>query len=338
MTASRVQDSVQEQSPLPAGKRPFGRTGWLTSEIGFGGWGIGGSSWGGPDDPNSRRALKRAFDLGITFFDTAHVYGYGHSERLIADELAGHRQSIFVATKIPPKNMLWPARLGVRLRDAYPLSHVKKCTEQSLKNLNRETIDLQQFHVWNSEWVEESDEWRESIDWLKRSGKARFVGISGNDHSPETLVSAVSSGLIDSVQVIYNIFDPSPGDELLPLCQKLGIAVVARVPFDEGSLTGTLTPGMTFAANDMRSRYFAGDRLAVTCERVRSLTADLSGEETLTRTALRFCLSEPSISTVIPGMRKVSHVEENVRASKDGPLLPATLEMLKKHRWSRNFY
>jgi aryl-alcohol dehydrogenase-like predicted oxidoreductase len=214
---------------------------------------------------------------------------------------------------------------------------VKKCTDESLRNLQRDAVDLQQFHVWNPEWVDDED-WRESVEWLKRKGKARFVGISVNDHLPASVISAVKTGLIDTVQVIYNIFDQSPTDELFPLCQQLDIGVVARVPFDEGGLTGAITPQTTFPPKDKRSQYFAGERKQAVWERVQALRHDLGNQEPLPRTALRFCLSHPAVSAVIPGMRKAVHVGENLAASAAGPLPASTLEILARHRWPRNFY
>jgi aryl-alcohol dehydrogenase-like predicted oxidoreductase len=318
-------------------QRRLGRTGFMVSEIGFGAWGIGGSSWGGPDDGASLAALEKAFDSGINFIDTALVYGAGHSEQLIGRVLKARKDTVYVATKIPPKNMLWPARPGIPLRDVFPFRHVKKCADQSLRNLRTDRIDLLQFHVWNADWVED-DDWRESVEWLKRKGKARFVGISVNDHHPESALSALKTGFIDCVQVIYNIFDPSPAAELLPLCRDLDIGVIARVPFDEGSLTETITPETTFVPTDMRSRYFAGNRKQEMWERVQAIRRDLGDHEPLPRTALRFCLSQPAISTVIPGMRRAAHVEENGSASAAGPLPLEILQILARHSWPRNFY
>ena len=318
-------------------RRRLGRSGLFVSEIGFGAWGIGGTWWGGRDDVSSLTALSKAFDLGINFIDTAHVYGDGHSERLIAKALKGRGETIHIATKIPPKNNRWPARPGIPLKEAYPFDHVKKCTEQSLKNLGRDKIDVQQFHVWNPEWVED-DEWRESVHWLKCTGKARFVGISANDHLPDTVISALSTGDIDTIQVIYNIFDQSPKEQLFGVCQRLDIGVIARVPFDEGGLTGTITPDTTFPPTDMRSRYFSGDRKKALWDRVQALRQDLGESEPLPQTALRFCISHPAVSTVIPGMRKVCHVEQNLLASAAGPLPPETLDLLRRHQWKRSFY
>jgi len=318
-------------------RRSLGRTGLQVSEIGFGSWGIGGKIWRDSDDQSSLNALARAFDLGINFVDTALIYGGGHSERLIAEALKGRRESIYVATKMPPKEGGWPPRSGVRFREAFPLRHVKKCTCESLRNLKRDTIDVQQFHVWNSEWVDEED-FKEAVDWLKHKGGVRFVGISVNDHQPSAVIPALRTGLIDCVQVIYNIFDPAAADELFPLCQQMNIGVIARVPFDEGSLTGRITPETSFEDGDWRERYFGGDRKREVCERVTSLLRDLGRLEPLARTALRFCLSHPAVSTVIPGMRRAGHVEENVAAAGAGGLSVATLEVLRHHRWPRNFY
>ena len=318
-------------------QRPLGSTGLLVSEVGFGAWGVGGSLWGDPNDASSTDALIRAFDLGINFVDTALAYGKGHSERLIGRVLSGRKDRVYVATKIPPKNWLWPARPGVPLRKVFPMSYVKSCTEQSLKNLQRDYVDLQQFHVWNPEWVED-DDWRKSVEWLKRSGKARFVGISVNDHQPSSVLTALNTGLIDSVQVIYNIFDQTPAEELFPICRHKKVGVIARVPFDEGGLTGSITPQTIFPPNDMRSHYFAGDRKRELCERVEAIRRDLGDSEPLTDTALRFCLSHPAVSVVIPGMRQVHHVEANAKASAAGPLPPEVLQTLGRHQWRRSFY
>jgi aryl-alcohol dehydrogenase-like predicted oxidoreductase len=317
--------------------RQLGRTEWMVSEIGFGAWGVGGALWGDRNDASSLEALSKAFDQGINFVDTALIYGRGHSESLVGQALKGRNEKVLVATKVPPKNMLLPAQPGIRLRKVFPFRHVKKCTDESLRNLQRDVIDLQQFHVWNPEWVEE-DDWRESVEWLKRTGKARFVGISVNDHQPASVLSVLKTGLIDCVQVIYNIFDPSPADELFPFCQQMNIGVIVRVPFDEGGLAGAVTPDMTFPPNDMRSLYFAGDRKKDVWERVQSIIRDLGDQEPLPHTALRFCLSHPAVSTVIPGMRKVAHVEDNLVAAAAGPLSADRLAILSRHRWKRNFY
>lgn len=316
--------------------RRLGRTGLMVSEIGFGGWPASGSSWGRRDKAGSLAALHAAFEAGVNFVDTALIYGAGRGERLIRKAVEG-RPDIFIATKIPPRNRQWPARVGVRLRDVFPFEYVKECTEKSLRNLGRDALDLQQFHVWNSEWANEL-EWQKTVEWLKGTGKVRFVGISANDHLPASVISALRTGLVDCVQVIYNIFDPSAADELFPVCQALDIGVIARAPFDEGSLAGAITCKTTFAWNDFRKRYFGGDRKLAVCQRIEALQNALSGEEPLATTALRFCLSQPAVSTVIPGSRNPRHVEQNLLASNAGALPADTLATLARHRWQRNFY
>jgi len=318
--------------------RRLGRTEAQVSEIGFGAWGIGKGWWGETDDGLSVRALLRALELGVNFIDTAYAYGNGHSERLIARAFRQARQRVFVATKVPPKTADWPPKPGVTARHAFPADWIIKHTEQSLRHLEADGLDLQQLHIWRDEWVEET-EWQEAVQRLKQEGKIKFFGVSIIDHQPETVLRLIRSGLADCVQVIYNIFDQSPAETLFPLCHKLDVGVIARVPFDEGGLTGTLTPAMTFPQGSFQTSYFRGDRLRETCERVGRLRSFLGGEiMTLPQLALKFCLSHPAVSTVIPGMRRPEHVEANGAAS-DGKRLPLDmLAALKAHAWPRNFY
>jgi aryl-alcohol dehydrogenase-like predicted oxidoreductase len=320
--------------------RILGRTGWSVTETGYGAWGIGGNQWRGHSDEESLSALRRALELGLNFIDTALAYNEGHSERLIARVLRETGARAWVATKIPPKNRLWPARPGIPLDEVFPPAHIRECTETSLRNLGVETIDLQQFHVWNQEWLEH-EEWRRSVEDLKTSGKIRYFGLSINDHQPDSALEACRTGLIDTVQVIYNIFDQSPEHQLLPLCRELNIGVLARVPFDEGALTGAITPETTFDPGEFRAAYFAGDRKRQVFERVNALLADLRAaglDEPLPHTALRFVLSHPAVSTVIPGMRRVRNVEDNLSVPAKGALSQPILDLLRKHAWEKNFY
>ncbi|MCM8812106.1 MAG: aldo/keto reductase [Candidatus Omnitrophica bacterium] len=317
--------------------RPFGRTGWQVSEIGFGCWGLGGG-WGSRDDEEGRRAIRRALELGVNFFDTAYVYGNGHSEKVLGETLRDWRGQVYVATKVPSKTMEWPPPPSTPAERAFPASWIVRCAETSLKRLGRERIDLLQFHVWLDAWLA-SQEWRTAIDLLKKQGKIRSFGISVNDHQPESVLKLVASGGLDSVQVIYNVFDQTPEKRLFPLCQEHGVAVIVRVPFDEGSLTGSLTPETRFQRGDWRAGYFRGERLAETCRRVEPLKKLLTpAVPTLAELALRFVLSHPAVSTVIPGMRKVSNVERNCAVSDGAALDARTLAELKKHSWPRNFY
>jgi aryl-alcohol dehydrogenase-like predicted oxidoreductase len=314
--------------------RTLGRTGIEVSDIGYGAWGIGGGMWQGGDDDESIAALECALALGLNLIDTALVYGDGHSEQLVG-KIAS--KSVTIATKVPPKNGLWPARPGIPIEKAFPYDWIISCTEKSLKNLGRERIDLQQLHVWNPEWIN-SEVWRRAFEDLKKSGKVRFVGVSINDHQPDSALELVRTGLIDTVQVIYNIFDQSPEARLFPLCHELGIGVLARVPFDEGALTGKITEESKFEPGDFRARYFRGERKGEVVRHVAALEKDLQGFGSLAEIALRFCLSNLAVSTVIPGMRKVHNVQMNIAASQAGPLPLDLQAILKKHAWEKNFY
>ncbi len=318
--------------------RKLGRTNWEVSEIGYGAWGIGGTQWLGGTDDESVRAVRRALELGLNFIDTALAYGDGHSERLVGQIVRESGRKVTVATKVPPKNRIWPAKAGVGIGEVFPYDYIIGATEQSLRNLGVETIDLQQLHVWNPEWVE-CEEWKRAFEDLKRSGKVRAVGISINDHQPDSALDIIRTGLIDTVQVIYNVFDQSPEEKLFPLCRERSIGVIARVPLDEGSLTGSITEETIFQPGEFRAWYFRGDRKKQVVERVEALRKDLAGVEgELAQTALRFCLSHPAVTSVIPGMRRVKTVESSMQASVLGPLSADVLEILRRHRWQRNFY
>ena len=313
--------------------RPFGRLGWPVSEVGYGLWGMGG--WTGSDDAESIAALERSIALGCTFFDTALVYGMGKSEQLLGQVLARHRDDkLIVATKIPPKNMKWPARAEYALDEVFPADHIRQSTETSLENLGLSSVDLQQFHVWSAAWAD-NDEWPRAVDDLKREGLVRAIGISVNRWEPANVIRTLRTGLIDSVQVVYNLFDQNPEDELFPACRELGVAVIARVPFDEGSLTGTMTRDMTFPSNDWRSLYFTRDNLAETLDHVDRLRPDVPAGMALPDLALRFILASPDVTTVIPGMRRVAHVDANLGASGKAALPPEVMSRLRRHRWVR---
>jgi aryl-alcohol dehydrogenase-like predicted oxidoreductase len=318
--------------------RKLGRTGFEVSEMGFGAWGIGGTQWLGGSDQESLATLRRAIELGLNFIDTALAYGDGHSEKLVGEVVREAGTRIYVATKAPPKNQLWPARAGIGIERVFPHKYILESTERSLKNLGLEAIDLQQLHVWNPEWVGR-EEWRRAFEDLRRSGKVRAVGVSINDHQPDSALELIRTGLVDAVQVIYNIFDQSPEENLFPLCLERNIGVLARVPLDEGSLTGTITEQTRFEPGEFRSYYFRGDRKKQVAQRVAALQKDLAGVPgSLPEIALRFCLSHPAVSTVIPGMRRARHAEANTGVSDQGPLAPEVLAVLKKHAWDKNFY
>ena len=313
--------------------RQFGRTGWQTSEIGYGMWGMG--SWSGSDDEESLKALQRSVDLGCNFFDTAFVYGNGRSENLLGQLVrANADKKLYTATKIPPKNMQYPTLPEYSLEECYPPEHIEEFLHKSLKNAGLGSFDLLQLHTWNDDWTEESN-WSDMLDEMKRQGLISACGISINRWEPWNGVKAVRSGKIDSVQVIYNIFDQNPEDELFPACAEMNVAVIARVPFDEGTLTGTLTKNTTFPADDWRSGYFTPENLIQSVERADALKPLVPENSTLAEMALRFILSSRVVSTVIPGMRKIKHVESNIAASDKGALPEELIQNLRKHAWVR---
>jgi aryl-alcohol dehydrogenase-like predicted oxidoreductase len=318
--------------------RKLGKTGIEVSEIGYGAWGVGGKQWLGGDDISSLTAMRRAIELGLNFIDTALAYNEGHSESLVGQVVkqAGHK--VWVATKIPPKNRIWPAKVGAPIDEVFPYDYAIESTETSLRNLGVEQIDLQQFHVWNPIWFFQ-DDWRRAIEDLKKSGKVKYFGISINDHQPESALDIVASGLIDTVQVIYNVFEQSPERWLFPACEEHGVGVLARVPLDEGALTGTLTLNTQFEESDFRAWYFRDGRLNEVIPRVADLdkaTSHIAG--TLAQRSLRFCLTHPAVSTVIPGMRRTATVESNCAISDLGPLSSDELAVMRRHVWLKNYY
>ncbi|MFN0102459.1 MAG: aldo/keto reductase [Bryobacteraceae bacterium] len=318
--------------------RTLGRTGLAVSEIGFGAWGIGGKQWMNGSDEESLQALRRAIELGINLIDTAFAYNEGHSERLVARVVAETKAPIFVATKIPPMNRVWPARKGTPIDDVFPYDYIVETTEQSLRNLSTNCIDLQQFHVWNPDWLE-NDAWRRGVEDLKKAGKVRHFGISINDHQPDSALGVIATGLIDTVQVIYNIYEQSPQINLFAACERHNIGVLARCPLDEGALTGAVSEDTAFEPGEFRDFYFRGGRKAQVVKAFNALRSDLAdATEPVATTALRFTLANDAVSTVIPGMRKVRNVEANAAVPAMGPLSPETLAILKRHAWCKNFY
>lgn len=313
--------------------RTFGRLGWQVGEIGYGMWGMGG--WSGSDDDESIQALYEAVRLGCNFFDTAWAYGEGHSERLLGQVARAHPDTwLYTATKVPPKNRKWPSQRGFKLDDVFPPDYIREYAHRSLENMGLERIDVLQFHVWEDAWAAD-ERWQRAVDDLKREGVLKGVGISINRWEPWNALDTLRTGQIDAVQVIYNIFDQAPEDELFPLCRELNVAVIARVPFDEGSLTGTLTKDTTWPAGDWRNSYFVPENLSATVDRVEALKPLIPAGMSMPEFALRFILSNPDVSTVIPGMRKLRNVRANIAAS-DGKGLPAPLiEQLRAHRWDR---
>ncbi len=318
-------------------ERAFGRSGRPVSELGVGMWGMGGGigGWTGADDRQSSAVLQTAVDAGVTFFDSAQVYGAGRSDGLMGSlARANPGRGLFLASKIPPRNREWPARPGSRIRDAFPEGHVRSSVEGILRQARLDSLDLVQFHVWQDAWADEEG-WQRAAEKLKRDGLVRYVGISVNRREPENVLRTLRTGRIDSVQVVYNIFDQAPEDELFPVCRSLGVAVIARVPLDEGSLAGTLTVDSRWPEADWRNAYFGRANLEATVPRVEALRALVPAGETMAQLALRFVLSNPDVTTVIPGTRSLEHLAANLAAAEAGALPPELLAAVREHRWDR---
>jgi aryl-alcohol dehydrogenase-like predicted oxidoreductase len=315
--------------------RSFGRLGWQASEIGYGMWGMGG--WSGSDDAESLASLERAVELGCNFFDTAYAYGQGRSEKLLGEALRRHPgKRLYVATKVPPKDGHWPGRAESKPSDVFPRDWVVEMTRKSCANLGVERLDLQQLHVWSDAWVAD-DGWRQAAEQLKREGAIEGFGISVNRWEPRNVLAALETGLVDAVQVVYNVFDQNPEDVLFPACRRGGVAVIARVPFDEGGLTGTLRPDSRWPEGDWRNLYFTKERLRETIERADRLRPLLPQGSSLPDLALRFILHHEAVSTTIPGMRRLAHVERNLAAAGAPPLGPELIAELRGHRWERDW-
>ncbi|HET7399918.1 MAG TPA: aldo/keto reductase [Intrasporangium sp.] len=317
--------------------RSLGRSDLRVSEIGYGAWGIGGGAWVGAEEDESVRALERAIDLGVNFIDTAR--GYGESERIVGQVVRAHQgDELYVATKVPPKNGIFPAPAGLDPSETFPGEHIRANLEESLRVSGLEAFDVFQLHVWSDEWIGRGD-WLETVADLKQQGKIRLFGVSINDFQPENALALVESGVVDTVQVIFNVFHQQPAERLLPACREHGVGVIVRVALDEGGLTGRITADSRFPEGDFRNAYFAGDRAREVEERVRALDEDLGiSPDQTADLALRFVLDEPAVSTVIAGMRTVRNVERNTATSDGRRLTDEQREKLRAHRWERNFY
>lgn len=317
--------------------RRFGRLGWTVSEIGYGTWGIGGGTqgWQGSSDEQALESLDLAVRLGLNFFDTAWIYGRGNSELLLGQLLRIHRKErLFIASKPPPKNLQWPAQKHARISDVYPVDHIEAYLEKSLTNLGLDALDLFQFHVWQDHWAKEQD-WQKLVMRLKDQHLIKGVGISVNTWEPQNVIETLKTGLIDSVQTVYNIFEQRPEDELFPFCLENDIAIIARVPFDEGSLTGNIDLTTTFPENDWRASYFVKENLESCIPRVESLKRLVPKEKSMAQMALSFVLANNAVATVIPGMRTIGHVRSNLSLCSEIPIDQATYDNLKEHRWDR---
>jgi len=313
--------------------RRLGRTGLMVSDIGHGLWGMGG--WSGGSDEESERALDESAQLDCNFFDTAWAYGQGKCDANLGRLLARHPgRRLIVASKVPPRNLKWPADPRDRLADTFPQAHVREYVGKIREALGGREIDLLQYHVWDDGWLDDPD-FAATIGALKREGAFRWFGLSLNRWEPWNGIRAVETGLVDVVQVIYNIFDQAPEDELFPACRKADVGVIARVPLDEGSLGGALTRASRFPESDWRARYFSPENLEPTMDRVERIARDLPAGMPLVEAALRFILGSDDVTTTIVGMRTAAHVQQNLATSDKGPLPRDLHARLRAYRWDR---
>jgi aryl-alcohol dehydrogenase-like predicted oxidoreductase len=316
----------------------FGRMGWDVSEIGFGAWAIGGW-WGDQSDDESLAALNKYLDLGGNFIDTAQAYGDGRSERLIGKILKERKdQRIYVATKLPPINRIWSPPSWTPFSRTFPIDYIVTGVETSLNNLGVDCLDVYQLHTWCETW-NTADEIFETAETLKQQGKIQAFGISTTESYPECVIGAIKTGVVDSLQLIFNLFEQHPRETLLPICEEHGTATIIRVPFDEGVLTGKYKGNETFSDNDFRKIYFHGNNLKASVQRVEKIREWAKRnlpDMPLAELALRWVLSHAEVDTVIPGIRNACQAELNTAPSDRKALTAEQLHQLKQFAWRRN--
>jgi len=321
--------------------RKLGKNGPDVSEVGFGAWQLGGG-WGQQDDDEALRSLHTAIDCGMTFIDTAAGYGGGKSEQLIGKVLkergSSQRDQITVATKTPPAQGIWPPSPYCRAADRLSEVYIRDNVEARLRCLDTDCIDVLQLHTWTRAWNADPSPLA-ILRKLQVEGKIRHFGISTPEHDQNCVIELMRGGWLDTVQVIYNIFEQEPAAQLLPVAEECNVGIIVRVTFDEGALTGKFTTDTTFEEGDFRRGYFAGDRLARTVERVDKIKADLEGSGyAMPQAALKFVLAHPAVSVVIPGIRNTTQAELNC-ATSDLPDMPGDLvTRMHAHNWRRSFW
>lgn len=302
--------------------RTLGRTGLRVSEVGFGAWAIGGPSklgeveigWGEVDDAMSLRAIQAAFDAGVTFFDTSDAYGIGRSETLLGKALRSKRDRVVIATKVGNRT------LGGRWVKDFAKPWILKAIDASLARLGMDYVDLYQLHS-PTDTADYRDEAFEALEALKAQGKIRYYGVSVGPaaHGPWVIQNTRA----DTIQVVYNMLEREPEQELLPLAQAQGVGIIARVPLASGFLTGKFSADVTFPANDHRSQTYAPEKIRRMVAQVARLGFLTGGKhKIMAQAALQYCLAHPAVSTVIPGAKTPEQARANAAAS-DGTLLTA---------------
>jgi aryl-alcohol dehydrogenase-like predicted oxidoreductase len=325
---------------MPVRYRRFGRSDWEVSEISFGAWQLGGQ-WGPVDDDESVATLLAAYDAGVNFVDTAQMYGSGRSERVVGRSLREWGQGrVYVATKAQP--VRWPdvSDDDPKFAVLYPTAYLIDQVEQSLRRLGVERIDLFQLHCWAPDGLRNLD-WLEALSRLRDAGKIDRIGVSIRDYRPADGVELARSGLIDSIQVIYNIFEQLPARDLFPAAAEGDTAIIARVALDSGSLSGAWDAGTyaTWTPGSVLHTMFRDDRFAETLRRVQEVEKITAPSyDHLAEAAVRFVLDSPEVSTAILGMSTKRRIAENLSYADGAGLAAGLREQLTAYEWRRNYY
>jgi aryl-alcohol dehydrogenase-like predicted oxidoreductase len=312
----------------------LGNTGLMGSRIGIGTWAIGGG-WGPQPENVSMQALHRALEMGCRLIDTAALYGNGRAERLIARALKEHRQHVTTFTKVYPQNYHWSPTPGTPIATIYPPEHIIEQAEASLKRLETDCLDALLFQTWCPTWSEETA-WYETVLTLREQGKIRTFGISVSDHRPDDANGVIAAKRVDIIEAPYSILDQRAAERLFPLAQQYHVSIIARTPLASGALAGHWHEAMKFHRADWRRRVFYGEVLERTVQRISQVKALFEPTVSLAQVALRFCLSHPAVTTVIPGVRSSEQVTCNLAASEQGPFLPEQLDQISR-LWREEF-
>lgn len=325
---------------MATNRRPFGRTGWDISEVSFGAWQLGGQ-WGPVDDDASVRTLIDAYEQGINFVDTAEMYGSGHSEEVVGRSLREWKgERVHVATKIQPTAWPHPSVHDPDIAVTYPREYIRAQAEQSLRRLGVERIDLLQLHCWMPGGMQDRG-WLDALHELRAEGKIDRIGVSLRDYRADEGVALAESGLVDSIQVIHNVFEQKPEHDLFPAAAASQTAIIARVVLDSGSLSGAWTPDSYdgWADGSVLKTMFRDERFARTLERITEMKKVTEPfYEGLDEAAVRFVLDRPEVSTAIVGMTSQKRIARNVSFADGRGLADGLRERLAGFEWERNFY
>lgn len=310
----------------------IGKAGLIGSRIGIGTWAIGGG-WGPQPEEQSLATLHKALEMGCRFIDTAALYGNGRAERLIAQAFKEHGSRVTTITKIYPLNYHWSPAPGTPIATIYPEEHIVSQVEKSLQRLETECLDAVLFQTWCPSWTEETG-WYDTMCRLQQAGKIRTFGISVSDHRPDDANGVIKARRVDIIEAPYSLLDQRAASRLFPLAQRYGVSIIARTPLASGALTGTWHHSMKFHRQDWRKRVFRGELLQATLQRVSRFQSLIDSSIPLAHIALRFCLSHPAVTMVIPGVRQAEQVQCNLTALESEPLSQGMLESLNEV-WQR---